>query len=96
MKQTGESLMRGLNDQAASYGLQVTVSGPPSIPFMRFTNEKNFMRSQFFCAQCALRGVFFHPHHNWFISTAHTKKDIAQTLDVTDSAFKKVKEHFGG
>ncbi|HDP26245.1 MAG TPA: aminotransferase class III-fold pyridoxal phosphate-dependent enzyme [Deltaproteobacteria bacterium] len=95
VRERGEALMEGLQEQASSHGLSVTLSGPPSIPFMTFANEKNFMRSQLFCAQCALRGVFFHPHHNWFLSTAHTEKDIHKTLNVTDTAFKIVKEHFG-
>jgi glutamate-1-semialdehyde 2,1-aminomutase len=41
------------------------------------------------------KGVFFHPHRNWFLSAAHTEKDIQETLDVTEVAFKAVKERFG-
>jgi glutamate-1-semialdehyde aminotransferase len=32
--------------------------------------------------------------HNWFISTAHTERDIQQTLEVTDQAFKAVSQEF--
>ncbi|HOO37307.1 MAG TPA: aminotransferase class III-fold pyridoxal phosphate-dependent enzyme [Deltaproteobacteria bacterium] len=95
LKERGEMLVQGLQDLASSHGLHVTVSGPPAMPFMRFSNETNFMRSQLFCGECARNGVFFHPHHNWFLSTAHTKRDIRQTLDVADRAFKAVKKHFG-
>jgi len=95
LRQRGEALMKGLNDLADTHGLQVTTSGPPAIPFMKFANETNFMRSQFFGAQCSKHGVLFHPHHNWFISTAHTEEDIKKTLDVADKAFKAVKDKFG-
>jgi glutamate-1-semialdehyde 2,1-aminomutase len=91
----GEMLIHGLKDSANSHGLQITISGPPAMPFMRFSNETNFMRSQLFCGECSKGGVFFHPHHNWFLSTAHTKKDIDQALVVADTAFKKVKKTFG-
>jgi glutamate-1-semialdehyde 2,1-aminomutase len=33
------------------------------------------------------RGVFMHPHHNWFISLAHTEDDIARTLEAARGAF---------
>ncbi|MCU0577302.1 MAG: aminotransferase class III-fold pyridoxal phosphate-dependent enzyme [Desulfobacterota bacterium] len=96
VKELGETLMKGLGERAAAHGLKVSITGPPAIPFMKFANETNFMRSQLFCGECASRGVFFHPHHNWFLSTAHTPQDIAQTLDAADEGFRVVKEKFGG
>jgi glutamate-1-semialdehyde 2,1-aminomutase len=95
VKELGEALMKGLADKAGKHGLKASLTGPPAIPFMKFANETNFHRSQFFCAECARRGVFFHPHHNWFLSAAHTHQDIAQTLDVADEAFRLTKEKFG-
>jgi glutamate-1-semialdehyde 2,1-aminomutase len=94
MKQRGEMLVKGLLELASIHGLHITVSGPPAMPFMRFSNETNFMRSQLFCGECSKNGVFFHPHHNWFLSTSHTKRDIQRTLDVADAAFKTVKKQF--
>ncbi|MCD6281067.1 MAG: aminotransferase class III-fold pyridoxal phosphate-dependent enzyme [Deltaproteobacteria bacterium] len=95
VKERGLSLTNGLKELATSHGLKVTISGPPAIPFMTFSNENNFMRSQLFCAECAKMGVFFNPHHNWFMSAAHTEEDIKKTLDKADKAFKEVKKHFG-
>jgi glutamate-1-semialdehyde 2,1-aminomutase len=96
VKTLGEKLTCGLADLAASHGLQVLITGPAALPFMRFANETNFMRSQLFCGECARRGVFFHPHHNWFLSTAHTDSDIERTLDVAETCFGIVKARFGG
>lgn len=95
MARLGKMLWTGLEDLAKSHGLQVTMSGPYVIPFMRFTNEKNFLRKQLFSAESAKRGVIFHPHHNWFISCAHTEEDVKKSLEVADIAYKKVKEKFG-
>jgi len=92
MRAMGTMLCRGLEEQARSHGLAVTISGPPAIPFMSFKNDPGFERNKIFGAACAARGVFMHPHHNWFLSTAHTEADIRRTLDVTDDAFGEVKK----
>lgn len=91
----GKQLREGLLELATAHGLQFDVSGPLPIPFIRFTNETNFKRSQLFVKECILNGVYFAWHHNMFLSAAHTKKDIEQTLDVADKAFKVVKKQFG-
>ncbi|MBT9147495.1 MAG: Aminopentol aminotransferase [Syntrophomonadaceae bacterium] len=95
MFKIGKMLQDGLGQLAESHNLKVSITGPPSIPFMRFKNEDNFIRSQLFCSECAKRGVFLHPHHNWFISCAHTEDDIKKTLEVADAAFRAVKRKFG-
>ena len=92
MRHVGTMLCRGLEEQARSHGLQITMSGPPAIPFMTFTNDGGFERNRIFGAACAARGVYVHPHHNWFLSAAHTEADIRRTLDVTDQAFAEVKK----
>lgn len=95
MLKMGKMLQDGLKKLAESYNLDVSVTGPPSIPFMRFKNDPSFILNQAFCAECCKRGVFFHPHHNWFLSCAHTEEDIKKTLDVADISFKIVKQKFG-
>ena len=95
MLKMGQMLMDGLQTRAARHELQVKTSGPPSLPFMKFSNETNLFRQQRFCAEAVRRGVFFHPHHNWFMSAAHTEADIEQALTVADEAFAVVREEFG-
>ncbi len=95
MIKIGEKLMNGLVERGKAFGYEMIATGPGSIPFIRFGNETNFMRQQVFCAEVTKRGHFFHPHHNWFLSTAHTEKDIESTLDAAEEAFKIVKAEFG-
>jgi glutamate-1-semialdehyde 2,1-aminomutase len=38
------------------------------------------------------RGALFHPHHNWFLSAAHTPQDIAATLRMADEAFAVIRD----
>ena len=94
MRNVGTMLCRGLEEQARSHGLAITVSGPPALPFMSFKDDPGFERNKVFGATCAARGVYVHPHHNWFLSAAHTEQDIRRTLDVTDVAFKEVRQQF--
>ncbi len=91
----GKRLREGLDQQARSLGLAIHQSGPPAIPFMTFVGDATFEKNRLFCGECARRGVFFHPHHNWFLSAAHTEADIDEALGVTEVAFKAVKERYG-
>jgi glutamate-1-semialdehyde 2,1-aminomutase len=92
----GTMLQKGLKERAEANGLEVTISGPPTLPFMSFSNETNFRRSQRFSGEAARRGVLLHPHHNWFIMRSHTAADIKKTLAVADECFAIVKKEFGG
>lgn len=95
MYQRGEMLKDGLLDQADAHGQEVTYSGPETIPFMTFKGSDGMEKSKVFCEECYKRGVFFHPFHNWFISSALTEEDIKKTHEVTEAAFKRVKEELG-
>jgi len=96
MRRMGQRFRDGMDQQARSLDIEITQSGPPAIPFLTFKKDAGFERSRLFCGEAARRGVFLHPHHNWFLMTAHTERDIDQTLGVTEEAFKVVKEQFGG
>jgi glutamate-1-semialdehyde 2,1-aminomutase len=91
MSRLGTRLRDGLERQAAAHGLAVRCTGPPAIPFMTFVSDAgSFERSRLFAAACAARGVYLHPHHNWFLSAALTDNDLARVLEVTDIAFAEV------
>src|SRR5512145_1225487 len=92
----GTMLMKGLKDAAHAEGVQVNLTGPPAMPFMTFANDPLFETNRFFCGQAARRGIFFHPHHNWFVCAAMKESDIRKTLDVASECFKLVRENIGG
>ncbi len=54
-----------------------------------------FDRAKVFAGACSRSGVYFAPRHNWFISAAHTDRDLEQTLNVTEQAFAAVRKQFG-
>ena len=93
--QIGEMLKQGMLKQAESFGLKIKYTGPVTMPFMTFKDDHSFEKNKTFCARAYQEGVFFHPSHNWFLSAAHRKEDIEETLEATYQAFKAVKESFG-
>jgi glutamate-1-semialdehyde 2,1-aminomutase len=90
MAALGTRLSDGLARQAAAHGLAVRVTGPPALPFLTFdADQGSFARSRTFAAACVARGVYLHPHHNWFLSAALTERDLARVLEVTDEALRE-------
>ncbi len=86
----GEKLRDGLTDCARRHGFHLKVTGHPSMPYLRLTDDPSLMLHQQWCAECTRRGAFFTSHHNWFVSAAHTDADLKQTLQIADEAFQAV------
>ena len=91
MERIGTQLRHGLERQAAAHRLEIRYTGPPAIPFMTFAaDEGSFDLSRRFAAACVARGVYLHPVHNWFLSSAIGEADVARILEVTEEAFREV------
>lgn len=95
MRRAGERLQEGLRDQASSHGLEVTVSGPPQLPFLSFADDPEQQRAGVWAGECAKNGVYLHPYHNWFLSSAHDEASIERALAGTDEAFRAVRDRDG-
>ncbi|MCU0661796.1 MAG: aminotransferase class III-fold pyridoxal phosphate-dependent enzyme [Myxococcota bacterium] len=91
----GEKLLTGLTASAKSHGFDLKVTGSPSMPYLRITNDESQMLHQEWCGECTKRGAFFASHHNWFMSTAHSDNDIEKTLEIADEAFGVLKRRHG-
>ncbi len=96
MRASGERLQEGLRAQAAGHGLDVSVSGPGQMPLLLFADDPEFAKGKAWSGACARHGVYLHPVHNWFISTAHDEATIDEALTRTDLAFADVRDAFGG
>ncbi len=106
MLKTGEKLADGLIDIAKGHGFDLRVSGLPSMPYFRITNQDPPVLTEGFEAlhkglhadwisECVQRGAYLVDYHNHFISTAHTDDDLQKTFDIADDAFKAVKKIHG-
>jgi len=96
IRDLGVRFGKGFEQAAAAKGLRVRVSGPPAMPYLTFAEDPTFEKSRFFCGEAAKRGIFLHPHHNWFICAALTETDLLQTLEVAETCFGLTREKFGG
>ncbi|MHB0855374.1 MAG: aminotransferase class III-fold pyridoxal phosphate-dependent enzyme [Rectinema subterraneum] len=92
LAQLGRMLKEGLESLGREAGFSARISGPLAIPYLTFDEDPDLFLNQRFCAAMADRGVFMHPHHNWFISLAHTEEDIAQTLEAARGAFAELRD----
>lgn len=92
MLERGKKLLDGMVKIAANHGFTLKVSGAPSMPYLRITDDETLVLHQKWCGECTKRGAYFTSHHNWFISTAHTEADIKRTWDIVDDAFNAVKK----
>jgi glutamate-1-semialdehyde 2,1-aminomutase len=90
LAELGRTLKEGLESLGKEAGFRARVSGPLAIPYLTFDEDSDLYLNQRFCAAMADRGVFMHPHHNWFISLAHTEEDIARTLEAAQGAFREL------
>jgi glutamate-1-semialdehyde 2,1-aminomutase len=98
----GHALAAGLADAAreASVPLQVNAMGSMLTPFFTAARVRDFRSAV--SADTAAFGVFFHEmlvrgiylppsqFEAWFVSGAHTARDIAQTVEAARAAFKIV------
>jgi glutamate-1-semialdehyde 2,1-aminomutase len=87
MQASGRRLLEGMEEIARSHGHKLRVTGPTSMPYVRLEGEDWLALTRQWCGEAARRGVYFAPHHNWFVSTAHTEEDIQKTWAVVDESF---------
>ncbi len=99
LERIGNALREGWQQAADSHGIGIRQTGPVQIPLMLFEGDdfstRNVPRAYRFAAELAERGVYLHPVHNGFLSTALTDEDVAHTLEASDEAFAAVAAEFG-
>ncbi len=91
----GQRLRKGLAAQAVAHGQRLRQTGPPQMPMVLFDDDADVARGRCFTAAAAAAGVYLHPVHNWFLSTAHTDEEIDLALERTDDAFAAVRRALG-
>jgi len=86
----GKQLTEGLEKAATKHGKNFQMTGPTSMPYPWFKGDENLFEIQKFCQICAEEGIYFHPHHNWFLGNAHDSRSIEHAIEVADRAFKRM------
>lgn len=86
----GKRLSTELVKLAAARGLELVVSGVPSMWYMRIADDPSLSLHQKWIAECVKRGVYFTNHHNHFVNYSMGEKELDFTLEVADEALKVV------
>jgi glutamate-1-semialdehyde 2,1-aminomutase len=87
MHAMGTRLREGIAAQAREFGIGVRQSGPPQMPTLLFDDDPDCAKGERFTQETLRHGVFLHPRHNMFLSTAHTAEDIDFALEATRKGF---------
>lgn len=90
MAEAGARLRAGLTDAAAAAGVGIRHSGHPQMPFMTIDDDESFEKAFLFCEVALDNGTFFHPWHNWFLSTAHSPEVIDRMVESAAAGFLAV------
>jgi glutamate-1-semialdehyde 2,1-aminomutase len=81
MNDWGTRFCEGLAAAAAERGLEIAVTGPPTMPYARFAaDDDSRALADTFAAECGKNGLYLHPRHNWFVSAAMDERDLEQAL----------------
>ena len=73
---------------AEKFGVPLKMTGVPSMPYPWIEGDDNLFQIQKLCKVATKYGLYFHPHHNWFISDAMKEKDVLETLTLSEKVFE--------
>ncbi len=87
----GERLRSGLDEVAGRHGFGLRQTGPAQLPLIMVDDDPTGAKGYFWNNALLKRGVYFHPWHNMFITTAMTDADIDHAIEAADDSFKLLK-----
>lgn len=87
----GERLRTGLDEVAGLHGFGLRQTGPAQLPLIMVDDDPTGAKGYFWNNALLKRGVYFHPWHNMFITSAMTDGDIDHAVEAADDAFKLLK-----
>ncbi|MBV9718696.1 MAG: aminotransferase class III-fold pyridoxal phosphate-dependent enzyme [Candidatus Eremiobacteraeota bacterium] len=87
----GQRFITGLNAAAARNHVQAHAYGEPiaAMPFLKFADGSGDVKEHFY-ANVLAHGILLHPNHLWYVSTAHTERDIDDALTIVDEAMARL------
>lgn len=91
MQRMGDALREGIGSQAKEYGIVIHQTGPSQMPYMSFDGDDDRSLANVFAASALRHGLYLHPRHNWFVSSAMTEADLDVALSATESAFRDLR-----
>jgi glutamate-1-semialdehyde-2,1-aminomutase len=90
----GERIVRGLKDLLEIYKIEAEIGGLPPMPNFIFKNndiDKKKKITNTYLSEMIKDGIFMPIEHCFYISYSHSQRDIDDTLNAMERAFKKIK-----
>lgn len=103
----GSKIQKGMKDAIEDVGVEAIIRGPQPMSRPLFTNlekitnlqelksswdAKHKKMSSVFSEELLKKGIWSHPDHIWYISTAHSQEDANKTVEAFRDAFKECKK----
>lgn len=91
----GERLRTGLASISKAKSIDINQTGPVQMPLIMINDDKgerDLPACVSFCDALLDHGVFFHPIHNMFITSAMTNDDIDRTLEAVSRSVDVMRE----
>jgi glutamate-1-semialdehyde 2,1-aminomutase len=90
MHEWGGRFWAGIETAARKNDLAVNLTGPVTMPYLTFPGDDDRRRGDRFAAACAAAGLYVHPRHNWFVSTALGEVELERALAAVGAGFAAV------
>ena len=90
ISRAGLRLKEGLLAAAESVGVQISYTGPDTMPTLLFEEDVDGTLQQRFSRAAAELGAIFHPALNWNLSAAHGDADVDEAIEIAVEAFRRV------
>ena len=89
MNTNGLKLKDDLSTSAKAFGLEIKVSGVPSMPYFRIEDQNKDFHMKW-TDECLSRGLYLTSYHNHFLSVAHGEEEIDEIVRIASNAFEAV------
>ena len=89
MNTNGLKLKDDLSTAAKAFGLEIKVSGVPSMPYFKIEDQTKDFHVDW-TDECLSRGLYLTSYHNHFLSVAHGEAEINEIVRIASEAFEAI------
>ena len=89
MNTNGLKLKDNLSAAAKAFGLEIKVSGVPSMPYFKIEDQTKDFHVDW-TDECLSRGLYLTSYHNHFLSVAHGEAEINEIVRIASEAFEAI------
>ena len=89
MNANGKKLKQDLVSAANEFGINMNVTGVPSMPYFRIEDQNKDFHIRW-TDECLSRGLYLTSYHNHFLSVAHGEAQINEIVKIASESFDAI------